>query len=320
KKSITGYLPSAGVFDHVTVRVKSGNTYYWFDPTISFQRGSINDISYPDYECGLVIGEGTTGLTMIDSKEKGDVRVNEVFDIKDMSGDAKLTVTTTYTGSFADDIRNNFNSSSNYEMLKSFKDFYAPYYEHIIADSLTHTDNETTGAFTTIEYYRINDLWEIKDNIRKVVFESYVINGAIRKPKETKRTMPFALNYPMHFRESVEVNVPDDWDAEESSHKIESPGFSLTTHFSYRNRKLLLLYEYENLKDAVNPEEMKSFLDAIKEKEDKTGYSLSKSMDNKPVITKPAKETKTDRLTGNIIAGLVILLFIGVIVWRLRKI
>ncbi|MEI9908708.1 MAG: transglutaminase family protein [Bacteroidota bacterium] len=105
KKTIADRLPSSKSFDHVTVRVQLNNKYYWFDPTISFQRGPVHLISYPDYQCGLVIHPDTDALTMIGKKEPGLVAINEVFDIPDMSGMAKLVVTTRYTGSFADDMR-----------------------------------------------------------------------------------------------------------------------------------------------------------------------------------------------------------------------
>ena len=319
KKSISDFLPSANIFDHATVRVRSGGLYYWFDPTISFQRGTISHISYPDYQCGLVVGENTTGLTFIDFKETGSINVKEIFDIEDMSGKATLKVITTYTGSFADGIRSDFSGTSNYEMLKTFKNYYMPYYEHIVADSLHYTDNEVTGALTTMEYYRINELWEIKDNMKKAVFESYVINGIIRKPKEVSRSMPFALNYPAHFRETVEINVPDEWTADESSNKIESPSFSMTTHFSYRNKKFLLLYEYENLRNAVAPGEIGAFMNAIKKIEDETAFHLTKPIDKNKRATNAISDTPNSRIAGNVIAILLFLVFIGGMVWRLRK-
>jgi len=65
KQEIMGWLPTPLAFDHVTVRVSLRDKYYWFDPTISFQRGGINDISYPDYKCGLVLSDTTTGLSVI---------------------------------------------------------------------------------------------------------------------------------------------------------------------------------------------------------------------------------------------------------------
>ena len=86
KKTITEWLPSSAAFDHVTVQVQLNDKKYWFDPTISFQRGAINAISYPDYQYGLVVSPSTQSLEKINVKEPGVVRIKEVFNIPDMSG------------------------------------------------------------------------------------------------------------------------------------------------------------------------------------------------------------------------------------------
>lgn len=317
KKTINEWLPSATAFDHVTVRVKLDDGYHWFDPTIAFQRGGIKDISYPDYQCSLVLSQNTTALTQINLKEPGLVKTKELFDIPDMSGNARLAVTTEYSGSFADNIRSSFNSSSNYEMLKGFKEFYDNYYENIIADSLNYTDDEKTGIFTTREYYTLDDLWELKDGVKKAYFNSYVIDGIIKKPPESRRTMPFNLAYPAHYKEDVEIRLPDDWDADESFDKIETPPFVLTAKFSYRDRKVLLHYEYETLKDYVLPDETEKFMDGITTKEKSLGYALSRSMNNK-ILPKSETRTKTKALNtdSNLFTGILVLLFIATLVWR----
>ena len=152
KEIITEWLPAAKAFDHTTVRVNLNNKYYWFDPTISLQRGSIDNIAYPDYQYGLVVKDGTTALSKIEVKQSGITKIKEVFDIADMRGSAKLTVTTHYSGSFADNIRNDFSANSRYEMQKTFNDFYAKFYKDIKPDSLIYADDDTTGIFITTEY------------------------------------------------------------------------------------------------------------------------------------------------------------------------
>lgn len=119
KKAIMQWLPGPEAFDHVTVRVMHNGRYYWFDPTISYQRGNIDAISYPDYHCGLVIHDTTTMLTIIPLQNKGMVNVREEFDIPDMKGNARLIVKTEYTGLFADDMHEQYNSNSQGETKKS---------------------------------------------------------------------------------------------------------------------------------------------------------------------------------------------------------
>lgn len=318
RKAIAEWLPSSHAFDHATVRVKVNDTYYWFDPTISFQRGSIKNISFPDYQYGLVIDSATTALTAITTKEPGLVRVHEVFNIKDMSGDAKLIVTTIYSGSFADDTRSSFKSSSNYELLKDYKDYYSSYYEHITADSISFTDDEKTGDFISKEYYSLHDIWENKNNVKEASFDAFVINGIIRRPKDKNRTMPFAIAYPAHYKENVEINVPDDWSGKPSFERISTPAFIMTADFSYSHRKFILDYDFENLKNVVEPSEIKDFIKGL-DKKDKTAYVLSIPLDGKSFTNKTAGDQATNSALYNIIAILLIAGFIGFLIWKFRN-
>ena len=318
KKSLTKRLPSAFAFDHVTVQVQLNNKQYWFDPTISFQRGGLESISYPDYQCGLVIGADTDSLTMINTKEKDVTFIKEVFDIPDMTGKARLNVITQYSGSTADNVRNSFNNNSRYEMQKTYREFYAAYFEKITADSLQYVDDEKTGIFTTREYYTINDLWQLEEGVKKASFDSYVINGIIKRPKDLERTMPFAIDWPAKYREEVEINLPEDWNATASFEKINNPSFFMTARFSFDGRQTMLLeYNYENLKDHVAPGDMKEYLSGLDDKANKCSYVLSSSVDGTPLQLSGDKNKKSNNYYSYL--GLVILLVIGGIVWWTQR-
>ena len=318
KKTLTKRLPSPLVFDHVTVQTWFNNKQYWIDPTVSFQRGSLASISYPDYQCGLVIHENTDTLTMINAKEKGVITVKEVFDIPDMSGRATLAVTSQYTGGFADDVRNSFNNNSRYEMQKTYRDYYASYYEKITADSIQYTDYEKTGLITTREYYTINDLWTLKDGVKKATFDSYVINGIIKKPKDKIRDMPFALVWPVKYKEEIEINLPEDWSASQGFEKINTSSFSTTARFSFDGRKTIdLEYNYENLKDHVVPGDIKEYLSGLDSRDNKFSYELSYSVDGKSLVSSSENTRKANSYYSYI--GLLILLIIGGVIWWTQR-
>lgn len=291
KKSIRNWLPTHYAFDHVTVRVFVNGTYYWFDPTISYQRGPIESIAYPDYQCGLVIHDTSTVLTSIPLQHRGMVDVHEDFKIPDMSGYAKLVVKTVYSGAFADDIREQFSRNSVFEMKKQYQDYYANYYEEITADSLTYTDDDSTGKFTTKEYYSIEKLWEIEKGVKKSYFSPYVINGILRKPKDINRTMPFYITYPAKYREEITISVPEDWEGRESLNDVKCPAFTLRTQYGYFYRKFKLKYEYESLKDHVMPDEAKDFFASYNKADDKIQYELSLEDEN-PVAIASHEEDK----------------------------
>ncbi|HVX50006.1 MAG TPA: DUF3857 domain-containing protein, partial [Chitinophagaceae bacterium] len=277
KKSLKYKLPSPFNFDHVTVRAKVNGVYHWFDPTIAYQRGRLNDISYPDYQCGLVITDTTTALTDIQPHAMGEENITEEFTVKDMQGNATLKVTTVYTGGLADDERNAFGNNSNYDMLSRMKKFYAYYFERIKGDSLVLTDNDSAGVLTTTEYYTIKDFWDTGKEGKKVLISPYVIESLIKKPDDQVRGMPYALEYDGKYHEKIIVNLPETWDIDTSSFSINTAAFIYSQKFLNGYKKAIRVYDYEALKDNVMPGETDDFLEAYKTLNDRQAKKLTYS-------------------------------------------
>jgi len=317
KKTIDAWLPSPTVFDHATVRVKLDNRFYWLDPTISYQRGRLENISYPDYQRGLVITDTTTSLTMIPFRDNSLTKVKETFDIPNMRGDAKLTVVTDYTGTFADDMRRSMNTSSNDEMKESNRKYYANYFDKIEADSLTYSSNDSTGVFTVWEYYSIHEIWKNSKGKKRVTFEPYVINGVMTKPKDVTRKMPFHLSYPAKYKEEIEINLPDDWQGEESENNVRCSGFKMKSEYSYKYRQFNLSYDYENLKDHVDPSEIDEYLEKYNKASQSIAYELSRpgsySDDSPGANAAPSAST-------GVVLIVILLVIIVLVVYVVRRI
>ncbi|MGN6493991.1 MAG: DUF3857 domain-containing transglutaminase family protein [Agriterribacter sp.] len=318
RHSINELLPSPRNFDHVTVKVTVNNKSYFFDPTISFQRGSIDNISYPDYQYGLVVSAGTSALTKIETKEPGITEVKEEFDIKDMGGDARLVVTTYYSGSFADDARSEFATNSQYQMQKSYKDFYADYYKDIIADSLVYSENDSTGVFTTIEYYTVKNFWEQGKKGKSAFLSPFVIDGIIKKPRQTAHSMPYRLSFPARYKESIIINLPEEWKAEESTEKIKTDYFIFNAKHSYRQKSFILEYEYESLRDHIKPDEMKDFESQMQRKEDNFGYLLNENGAENSIADMSAID-KSGTSRSYLYLVLVVTVAIALTAWLVKK-
>ncbi|HTI10789.1 MAG TPA: DUF3857 domain-containing protein [Puia sp.] len=276
KQEIMRWLPTPLAFDHVTVRVRLKDKYYWFDPTISFQRGGIKDIAYPDYKCGLVLTDTTTGLTVIPLQDPGQVVAKENFTLKDTHGPASLEVVTRYTGSFADEIRNEINSNAKSDLQQTYLNFYNGFYEGAkVSDSLKIEEDEKDGAVTTYEYYTIYKMWEREKGMNKAAFDALLISSLVKKPKEHDRTMPIALTYPAHYVEQIQIRVPEDWHFEQAPSDLRSPGFIFHSSVDATDRTVNLRYEYRALKDHITADEASTYLSDYDKLKDDLGYELT---------------------------------------------
>jgi hypothetical protein len=317
KKAITNWLPGATDFNHCTVRVNISSRIYWLDPTISYQRGPLSVISYPDYQYGLVITDSTTVLSPIQPQHNSKEIVKEIFTVPEYDGLCHLKVVTTYSGSYADDSRSDFNYNSNYEMQKNYLNFYKDYFDNIKSDSLTYFDDDSTGIFTTIEYYSIDSIWEKKDNGRTADFSCYIISSLLNKPKETSRTMPIGLNYPAHCIEELDINLEgNDWNLEPVNENVKCAAFSLLKKSKVYNDRIVITYDYERFKDNIMPDESTAYLSALDEISDKQDYQITFRNDYDNLTTTSGMSSKATII--NIIV--VVLVLVGLIVrWTQRR-
>lgn len=269
-------LPSTDDFDHATVRVFLDGRYYWLDPTISFQRGRLRDISYPDYQCGLVLTDTTTALTVIPLQDEGRVSCLERFSVDSLSGATRLDITSRYTGSFADEAREDFNTSSQGEIQKSYLDFYTDSYEGIrVRDSMRIVDTDTGGAFITREYYTVPKLWIRDEGGLKASFDAGLIRSILPKLKDKARTEPFALAYPDHYEETLEIRMPEAWNLPPGDKVVDDPGFVFRTSVRSVGRTVRLTYRYDTRRDYVQASDTRSAYRHLDRVRDELGYVLS---------------------------------------------
>jgi hypothetical protein len=222
-----------------------------------------------------VITDSTTQLTTIPFQSKGQVHVREIFDVPDMSSRVTFKVITDYSGSFADDIRSSYKTTSNYELRKTYQDYYGSYFKNIKADSLTAADNENTGTFTTTEYYTLDSIWGKYTYVKRASFEPYVINGLLKKPGNVGRTMPYSLPFPARYTEEIQINLPESWSVKHSDHTSETAAFRLHADYSCTGNQMLLRYDYETLKDHLAPAEVADYLQSIAKAEEGLAYTLT---------------------------------------------
>ena len=260
KKDISNYLPSPNLFDHVVVRVKLKDGFFWLDPTINYQRGPINSIYFPDYQLGLVLSDTTTNLTFIAPNRNSSRQVHEVFTMSDINKPANLVVTTYSTGSFADNARELFLNNSISDVQKNYLKTYSPYFGKIKGDSLTYRDNEKTGIFTTLEYYRIDNLHVKAEHHKPFSFTPFFIKDFLVKPNDQQRSEPISLDYPAHLEEVIEFNFPGKRDFESHQEEVNDSNFNFQLDRDCKGKCMRMRYNYTSHSDFVPPAEITRYV------------------------------------------------------------
>lgn len=315
KNTISSWLPATINFDHVVTRVLLDGAYYYFDPTIPYQRGDIKQLFFPDYQVGLVVADSTKALTAILYRNTSSVEVKNEFTVAEMYGEGYLKVITANKGSFADDARYSFNNTSNSELLNSYKKFYAAYFPDIIADSLNTADDDSTGIFTTTEYYTIPKFWSKEKDYKKLSVAPFVILSNLVTTTDKQRSMPLRLNYPAVYRETIKINLPENWKFTPGELHVKNSCFTYNFKSGGMLNKAFIEAEYETSKNNVSPEEMKQYFADVDKIDDHSTWDFTygdKTAEEKDAI---ADSRKRPLLPFVIVIGVVF----GLIYWSQKR-
>lgn len=292
-RAIAGWLPSPFTFDHVVVQVRLDGREYWLDPTMSHQGGRLGHISLPDYGHALVVNPDTTGLTRLPSRigDEGLTDIRETFTLAKDSGPVRLRVRSVFTGPDADEMRISLSAGSRKELEKRYLNFYAEQYPDIrLARPVDIRDDLNVNRLETTEEYWIGDLWRpaAEAGERSASFYPKYLRSLVAKPGTRLRTMPLGIDYPLHVRQTITVELPEPYAIEPHDIRIADPVMEFHHRRGYRDRTLTLFYEYRTLADSLDAAGTPEHIRRIGSIQGELGYVLSRSNDSVAVSPVPA--------------------------------
>jgi hypothetical protein len=283
-------LISPRIFNHCIVKVEIDDKTHWFDPTISYQGGNIDNYFTPNYKFALVIGGTANQLEKMPENSRARVEVKDDFKIKDFSGNAEFTTKTIYYGTEADNMRNSFANTGIKDMQENFIDFYKKFFPEISsAKDIKIEDDKINNTITLYEYYSIKKFWLYPDSANKTYKESsvyaYMINEKINSYSATlaDRTMPLYLEFPLHIIEKIHMEMPDDWEIENETID-KSNAFIKFIFKKIQSKNIIdLEFEYKTLSDQIPANKAKDFITNIDEiTENSIGLTVTYNDNGKP--------------------------------------
>ncbi|MEI9919548.1 MAG: DUF3857 domain-containing protein [Bacteroidota bacterium] len=297
-KAMDERLPSPWNFDHCIVQYKYNDSVRYLDPTITWQRGSIDKIVTPDYYFGVVADAKQPGLTKIPTTKNSTViRAKEDFEVLDIGGGAKLKVETYYTGSEADALRDGFKTRTKAEINKDYVDFYANEYPEIkIAKPVTYKDDTVNNALTVFEEYDIPKFWEYDSSKSLYIAETYarVISSYLVKPSTKSRHTPFTIRYPLDVQLITRIHVPDEWNVDDYTKEIVGPAFDFSARWGYSEKVIRLQFDLHNSEGFVEPSRSVEYVDKIDKVYDELAFQVSHPGDDEVLTTTSDKSTSSE--------------------------
>ncbi|MBO9675646.1 MAG: DUF2569 family protein [Sphingobacteriaceae bacterium] len=270
KKETASLLPSPGVFNHETVLVEFDDRKIYIDPTVSNQRGPILNTCFPYTAKVLVVKEGNKELNETKQENLGKLKSLVVFNVEDTSSTSKstLTITSEYSNNYADNFREELNTSGADNIEKSYIKYYSNLYPGLmIKEPIEINDNEAENIIKVTERYEIDSLWtrgESDQSKRIAYFYGDLINDQVISIKKF-RNAPLLLKFPCTIEQEVRIILPEIWNFEDENIKIDNDNyrFLYTAHAKYNT--LTLTYYYQNFNNSLQPNSINDYIKDSKE-------------------------------------------------------
>jgi hypothetical protein len=266
--------PSPYAFDHVIVQAKIEGKTYWFDATMSYQRGSLKQYYDPPYERALVISDGIASLDSIPlpASGSGSIETSEVYQSTNKSGPVSLRVSTTYRGAEADEMRYRLSTGSLADLSKQYLNFYAEYSPSIKADGLpVIDDDQNNNSIVITEKYLIDSFW--RDGRHRFLAER--LYSDLSKPSVQQRSSPLRVAFPLSLTHRTVIDLAEPYSVRPDRISISDDSLKFDYSCANVGNVIKLEYSLRTLADSVPVEKIGRHLESIDRIQEVVGFELT---------------------------------------------
>lgn len=317
-RSLDDRQPSPFAFDHVIVQTKIAGKTYWFDPTISYQRGGLDKYYDPEYERALVLRADTSQLEKIPvpGAGSGAIIMAEKYDGSGSSGPITLVVRSAFLGAEADNMRYYLSGVSLAELKKTYLNFYADSNPSIKAVGLPRIeDDQSSNTLVLTEQYVIDEFW--KNTSHRFVADR--IYSELDKPGVSQRSMPLRVRYPLSITQTIEINLSERYQVTLDRGTFSDEALQFDYAYSVEGNVIKLEYSLKTLADSIPSERVPQHLLVLDRIREYVGFELTngpRGISSYPTRRSTPSAGVVDALGGLVL--LLILLIAGIFMIRRR--
>lgn len=282
-KLLPDETPSPGAFNHVIVTFDIGDKQYWVDATMSNQRGSLDEMSFPNLYWGLVIKGNTKDLTAIEPSNVAQLRdsisVRQTLTLGKNLAQNEFALETTYKGWQAERIRNYIDDVGVQVSSKDHLDYLAKYFPGIkLGQPLIVENGKTDNTVTIRESYLIDKFDKASRSNNKLFLQPYQILDNVWLPNIRQRNAPFVLPHFLDIDVEIQVQAEDAKDIiwfDDSAVKVnDNKWFNFERNVEKKGKNIAVSYQYASLLETVSAEEFRQYANLLEDIENGLAFSL----------------------------------------------
>lgn len=271
-KAVSGFVPSASVFNHVIARIDAGGQVLWVDPTITLQGGEAGAYDLASYGAALAIEPGGGRIEPItapaDVRERNGISVVERYVPQADARGVVFEVETVYRGDPADQRRRSFANERGDDLSRRYADYYRRRLgelEVVAAPRLS--DDREGNALTVTERYLLKAPFDDEGvSVKALDVFADALQDISRLPTSMARTAPLAYASPGRYRHEIEVEIPERWTATfgKEQQRVSSKAFEYARNVDVVDGSARVVYELDVKQPEVAGDDAAGHLEEIR--------------------------------------------------------
>jgi hypothetical protein len=300
RDALDTHLPSPGVFDHAVVRATIADKPYWFDVTVTGQRGTLSRFAQAHFGKALVLAAGARELESMPEDEVDDplVVAHETMDFRGgIAAVTPLTVSTRYFLTEADSMRRKLRTEGIEALAKKYLRYYQDKYPGVTsAKPLVVSDDPNYDQVTIEEAYTLHGAFAPGKSGR-LVLDLYpdTVDTDLTVPETRQRKQPLAVEHPVFSADKITIFLPSPWKIKETEKHIDTPAFEYESRIAYLDNEVTLDYRYKSLKGHIEAADVPQYRKDVKRARDDTGFNLSTDARSEKIMLEPGVPALTPR-------------------------
>ncbi|NRA69645.1 MAG: DUF3857 domain-containing protein [Gammaproteobacteria bacterium] len=270
KRRLLKLLPSPAAFNHVITVFELNNKRYWVDATITDQAGSLNNMTLPEYEYGLILKNSENKLTKIAEVDgaqslNATIDFSEIFDIDNKKNYLTITSKMTFSGWRADQIRSYFKNYGPKIVTKDYQELYSRYYRATTQQQLvTFEDNVLDNKVSL--HFQFNSTMAATQSAGRNEYEIYAfsLSEYLESPKVVDRKAPFQMLHPVAVNHNITINFSENthllWHQNLQEKNLNNEFFDFKIATTKQKKSIGIKYNYKTNIEHIEPSMIQAYL------------------------------------------------------------
>lgn len=272
-------LARGTVFDHAIVALDYSGQRYWLDPTLTIQRGKLDELGFYSLGAALLVGGPDSGpvVTAPASEQPATVDLTEQL-VLAADGSGELLMRFEYGREMAEIQRDRIDARGQRQLEQGYRDYYARRFGAIAEAQPADFQLDQPGNRVRVEQrFKLKSPTRSPGSGSVVRIENSALADLFAAPVVVDRDAPWRQIYPLELRYRFELTLAPEQQLRATlpPMTVDAPGFSFQQSVERSGNSVIFSQVARSLSRSVAAADVPQYSRALKRVYEHVGYDLS---------------------------------------------